>query len=45
MIIYIVLFELLEQILHSKNKKETILGVVSGFVILLIGFMTGGHHH
>ncbi|MCI9233679.1 MAG: ZIP family metal transporter [Bacilli bacterium] len=45
MIIYIALFELLEQILHSKNKKETIVGIILGILILFISLLIGGHHH
>lgn len=45
MIIYIALFELLEQMVHSKNKRETIIGMILGIFILLISLFVGGHHH
>ncbi|MCI8545529.1 MAG: ZIP family metal transporter [Bacilli bacterium] len=45
MIIYIALFELLEQMIHSKNKKETIFGIFLGIFILFLSLVIGGHHH
>ena len=36
MILYIILFELIPHILHSKNKKVSIFGIVIGVIILLI---------
>lgn len=45
MIIYIALFELLDQIIHTKNKRETIMGLLLGISILLISVSIGGHHH
>lgn len=45
MIIYIALFELLEQMIHSKNKKETIIGIILGTSILFLSLLIGGHHH
>ena len=45
MIIYIVLFELLEQIIHTKNKKETMIGIFLGIFILVLSVLIGGHHH
>lgn len=45
MIIYIALFELLEQMIHSKNKKETVIGMILGIFILFVSLLVGGHHH
>lgn len=45
MIIYIALFELLEQMIHTKNKRETVIGILSGILILFISTLLGGHHH
>lgn len=45
MIIYIALFELLSQMIHSKNKKETIIGIILGISILILSLLIGGHHH
>lgn len=45
MILYIVVFELLEQILHSKYKKITMTGIVCGVLLLVISIFIGGHHH
>ncbi len=36
MLIYIVLFELLPHIMHSDNKKKTILGILIGVMVLVI---------
>ena len=36
MLIYIVLFELLEQIWHNRNSKITIFGIVAGIIIFLL---------
>ena len=38
MILYIVLFELIPHILHSKKKKVSIIGIVIGIIIILIFF-------
>ena len=35
MLIYIVLFELLPQILHTKYKKTTMIGIVIGVLLLV----------
>ena len=45
MLIYIALFELLEQMIHSKNKKEIIIGMILGISILFLSLFIGGHHH
>lgn len=45
MILYITLFELLEQIIHTKNKKETYYGLLIGIITLFISIFIGGHHH
>lgn len=45
MIIFIAFFELLEQIIHTKNKSETLLGCILGFFLLLVSLLLGGHHH
>lgn len=39
MLIYIILFELIPHILHSKNKKLSILGILIGITIILISSM------
>lgn len=39
MLIYIVLFELLEELIHSKEKKIMILGLITGIVIFLISLI------
>ena len=36
MLIYIVLFELLGEIIHNKNNKQSIIGIVFGILIFLI---------
>jgi ZIP family zinc transporter len=36
MILYIVLFELIPHVLHSDNKKVSILGIICGIIIILI---------
>lgn len=36
MLLYIALFELLPEVVHNKNHKETILGLISGIIILVI---------
>lgn len=36
MIFYIVIFELLPHVLHSKNKKESLIGIIIGIVIIII---------
>lgn len=36
MIIYIVIFELLGEIIHNKNKKISILGIIFGILIFLV---------
>lgn len=44
MILYIALAELLEQIINTKNKKETIYGLILGILILIISTQIGHHH-
>lgn len=41
MLIYIVFFELLDQVLNIEDKKTSIIGTISGIVILLISIMFG----
>ena len=36
MILYIIIFELIPHLLHSKNKALSIIGVVIGFLVLII---------
>ena len=36
MIIYIVVFELLSEILHNKNKKESFIGIAFGILIFIL---------
>ena len=45
MLIYIVIFELLGQVIHSKHKRETIIGIILGILLLAISMSFGGHHH
>lgn len=39
MLIYITIFELLPHIIHSKNKKDSILGIIIGIIILIISLL------
>ena len=39
MIIYIVFFELLPHVLHSKNKVLSIIGILIGILIIIISSM------
>lgn len=41
MLFYIILFELLPQIIKTKEKKVTILGILLGIVILIISLLIG----
>jgi len=41
MIIYIVFDELLPQVIHSEDKKHSILGIIIGIIILLISTLLG----
>ena len=41
MLVYIVLFELLEHVLEIKNKKITITGILLGFSLLIISMFLG----
>ena len=41
MLIYIVFYELLDQVLRIEDKKISIIGVISGIIILLISIMFG----
>ena len=45
MMIYLCIMELLSQIIHSKNKKISILGIVLGLLLIFISIKFGGHHH
>lgn len=45
MMIYLCIIELLSQIIHSKNKKISILGIVLGLILIFISISLGGHHH
>lgn len=36
MLIYIIIFELLPKVIKSDNKRETILGIISGILIILL---------
>ncbi len=36
MLLYIILFELIPHLIHSKNKKITIIGVIIGILIIII---------
>lgn len=39
MLFYIILLELLPKLLHTKEKKATLLGLVAGFVLLILSIM------
>lgn len=41
MIIYLIIFELLPHIMHSKNKKLSILGILIGIVVIAAGEFVG----
>ena len=41
MIIYIVFDELLPQVIHSEDKKHSILGIIIGIIILIISTLLG----
>lgn len=41
MIIYLIIFELLPHIMHSKNKKLSILGILIGIVVIAAGEFIG----
>ena len=41
MLIYIVLFELLEHVLEIKNKRITVFGVLLGFSLLIFSMILG----
>lgn len=45
MMLYLTIVELFPQIKHSKHKLSAILGVLLGFILLIISFQLGGHHH
>ena len=45
MMIYLCIIELLSQIIHSNNKKMTILGIIIGLILIFISISVGGHHH
>ena len=39
MLLYIIIFELIPHILHSKNKLLSIIGIVIGVLVILISSM------
>mgnify|MGYP005781830123 CR=1 FL=1 len=41
MLLYIIIFELWPKILKTTNKKVTIIGLISGIILLLIGIFIG----
>ena len=41
MLIFIAFFELLEQVLRIEDKKTSLIGVISGIIILIISVMFG----
>lgn len=45
MMLYLCFIELLGQIIHSANKKTSIVGIVIGIIVIIISMMLGGHHH
>lgn len=45
MMIYLCFIELLNQIVHSKNKKVSGLGIIMGLTIIILSVILGGHHH
>lgn len=45
MMIYLCFIELLGQIIHSENKKSSIVGIVIGILVIVLSMMLGGHHH
>lgn len=42
MVIYLILFELLVEIINSDNKKITILGFITGLIIIILTSIIGG---
>ena len=44
MLLYIVLFELLGQVVHTKNKKETTLGFILALFLFILNLLLGHHH-
>ena len=43
MIIYIAIFELLPHILNEKNKKLSLIGIISGILLIVVSLLF--HHH
>ena len=41
MIIYLIIFELLPHIMHSKNKKLSMLGILIGIAVIIAGEFIG----
>ena len=39
MLMFLVLFELLPHIIHTKNKKETLIGIIIGMMVMFIRFI------
>jgi len=42
MIIYLIIFELLVEIIDSKNKKTSVIGFISGLIIIILTTIIGG---
>lgn len=45
MMIYLCFVELLSQIVHSKNKKTAVSGIILGLILIIVSISFGGHHH
>ena len=45
MLLYIFTMELLPKMIHSKNKKITIIGCLLGIGLLLLTLLMHGHDH
>ena len=45
MMIYLCFIELLNQIMHSTNRKASIIGIIIGLLIIVFSITLGGHHH
>ena len=39
MLMFLVIFELLPHIIHTKNKKETLIGIIIGMMVMFISFI------
>ncbi|MDD4718495.1 MAG: ZIP family metal transporter [Bacilli bacterium] len=44
MLLYIVIFELLPHIKHCEDKKNNIVGIIFGIMIIVISLLFGHHH-